>query len=339
MALLNQLISNEKADRKPAGFTVTMVHYSKLIPSEANNYSTEKIQELASMILLSGGIKQNLLARKKTPDTYELIAGHRRRLAVKYLVEELGREEFAMMPVHVERTGDLVSEVNLILTNCGARERSDWEKMMEVTRLTELMKAMQGGDNDERERFRSLFGKEPDLGGRELRKLVAETLGLSETKVAQLNHIDNSLAPELKERFREGNLKVSAANKAASLPPERQKELAVKQEISMSDVDERCVSESDTEIDLESVSDSDTGTADEKAMAQSDMEQSSDPELDEEYVVPTDLELAKIVYESKKRLLEMSLGTPGITGDVEPIRKIKIMVAALADYIKKLEAE
>lgn len=105
-----------------------MIHYSKLVPSENNNYSVDHINELANMILLSGGIKQNLLARKKSPDEYELIAGHRRRLAVKRLVEELGHPEFAMVPVHVEKEGDLLSEVNLILTNCGARERSDWER-------------------------------------------------------------------------------------------------------------------------------------------------------------------------------------------------------------------
>lgn len=68
-------------------------------------------------------------------------------------MEELGHEEYAMLPVHVERDGDLMSEVNLILTNCGARNRSDWERMMEVTRLTELLKAMQTGSQEERDRF------------------------------------------------------------------------------------------------------------------------------------------------------------------------------------------
>ena len=124
MALFESLIKDAgKGEKKAAGFAVTMVHYTKLIPSENNNYSMDSIKELAQMIVLAGGVKQNLLARKKTPDEYELIAGHRRRQAVKYLVEELGHEEYAMLPVHVERDGDLMSEVNLILTNCGARNR------------------------------------------------------------------------------------------------------------------------------------------------------------------------------------------------------------------------
>lgn len=257
MALFESLINSGKADKKPAGFTVTMVHYSKLIPSENNNYSMDSIKELAQMIVLAGGVKQNLLARKKTPDEYDLIAGHRRRQAVKYLVEELGREEYAMMPVHVERDGDLMSEANLILTNCGARNRSDWERMMEVTRLTDLLKAMQTGSQEEQERFREWIGLEPGLSGRELRKLVSDLTGMSETKIAQLNHINNSLAPEMMNKFEKGEIGVSVANEAAGLPPEKQQDLVRQETVRLADV--KAVSESDTEkTESVAVSDSDT---------------------------------------------------------------------------------
>ena len=168
MALLESMIKADKPSKKDyTGFAVTMVHYSKLIPSENNNYSVENIKELAYAILLSGGVKQNLLVRKKSPDEYELIAGHRRRLAVKYLVEELGYEEFSMMPVHVEKSDDVASEINLILTNSSARERSDWEKMMEVTRLTELMRILRTGSELDKEHFRKIFGQGPEISGRE----------------------------------------------------------------------------------------------------------------------------------------------------------------------------
>ena len=258
MALFENLIKDAgKGEKKAAGFAVTMVHYTKLIPSENNNYSMDSIKELAQMIVLAGGVKQNLLARKKTPDEYELIAGHRRRQAVKYLEEELGHEEYAMLPVHVERDGNLMSEVNLILTNCGARNRSDWERMMEVTRLTELLKAMQTGSQEERDRFREWIGLEPGLSGRELRKLVAELTGMSETKVAQLNHINNNLAPEMMDKFQTGQIGVSVANEAAGLPAEKQQELAGKDEVKLADV--KAVSDSDTGKEMGvSVSDSDT---------------------------------------------------------------------------------
>lgn len=248
MALLESMIKADKPSKKDyTGFAVTMVHYSKLIPSENNNYSVENIKELAYAILLSGGIKQNLLVRKKSPDEYELIAGHRRRLAVKYLVEELGYEEFSMMPVHVEKSDDVASEINLILTNSSARERSDWEKMMEVTRLTELMKILQTGSELDKERFRKIFGQGPEISGREMRKVVAEKLGLSETKVAQLRNIEKNLEPDLKKRFQQGDIGISVSNAAASLPPGEQKKLAEKEEIRIADVKKKAVSESDTE--------------------------------------------------------------------------------------------
>ena len=164
MAKLENLLSKPTKEDRP-GFAVTMIHYSKLYPSRNNNYSLENIQELANMILLSGEVKQNLVARKKAPDEYELIAGHRRRLAVKYLVEERGLERFAMVPVHLEKSDDVRSELNLILINAGARERSDYEKMNEVARLTELLQALQTGTEEDRELFREVSGQEPALVG------------------------------------------------------------------------------------------------------------------------------------------------------------------------------
>lgn len=298
MALFESLINDAgKGEKKAAGFAVTMVHYTKLIPSENNNYSMDSIKELAQMIVLAGGVKQNLLARKKTPDEYELIAGHRRRQAVKYLVEELGHEEYAMLPVHVERDGDLMSEVNLILTNCGARNRSDWERMMEVTRLTELLKAMQTGNQEEQDRFREWIGLEPGLSGRELRKLVAELTGMSETKVAQLNHINNSLAPEMMDKFRAGQIGVSVANEAAGLPVEKQQALASQEEVKLADV--KTVSESDTEKETEAgVSESDTEIPGQQKLRKDYPELCSQVQTD-----TMDLELREIYLNSLARKL------------------------------------
>ena len=248
MASLESLIKAKRTTTQSPAFSVTMIHYTKLIPSEMNAYSTESIEELANMIMLSGGVKQNLLARKTAPEEYELIAGHRRRLAVKYLVEERGLKEFAVVPVHVEKDGDLLSEIDLILTNCGARERSDWEKMMESTRMADLVKALQKGTEEEQKRFRAVFGCDPNMNARDLRKLVADTLGLSVTKVANLNHINSGLALELKERFKNGDIGVTVANEAAGLPPKRQIEIAEKETISIADVrGVKSVSESDTD--------------------------------------------------------------------------------------------
>lgn len=339
MALLESMIKADKPSKKDyTGFAVTMVHYSKLIPSENNNYSVENIKELAYAILLSGGVKQNLLVRKKSPDEYELIAGHRRRLAVKYLVEELGYEEFSMMPVHVEKSDDVASEINLILTNSSARERSDWEKMMEVTRLTELMKILQTGSELDKERFRKIFGQGPEISGREMRKVVAEKLGLSETKVAQLRNIEKNLEPDLKKRFQQGDIGISVSNAAASLPSGEQKKLAEKEEIRIADVKKKAVSESDTEkrkAEREIPYYEIPGQASFAAGAETGDEK---PETEEETLREplTDLQLLRDMLDKQKDLLRKFLQT-GLDENDDHIRKQKLLVGAIASMVTDME--
>jgi hypothetical protein len=113
---------------------------------------------------------------------------------------------------------------------------TDYDKMMEVTGLTECARRLQAGSEAERKKFRDVFGVEPGVSARELRRIVSEKLGLSETKAAQLNHISKSLQPELMEKFESGEIGVSVANAAASLPAEEQEHLAKKNKISIADV-------------------------------------------------------------------------------------------------------
>ena len=114
--------------------------------------------------------------------------------------------------------------------------------------MADLVKALQKGTEEEQKRFRAVFGCDPNMNARDLRKLVADTLGLSVTKVANLNHINSGLALELKERFKNGDIGVTVANEAAGLPPKRQIEIAEKETISIADVrGVKSVSESDTD--------------------------------------------------------------------------------------------
>lgn len=62
-------------------FSVVMLDVEDLMPSKDNFYATEGINELADAIELSGGIEQNLVVKPEAHGKYEVIAGHRRRLA------------------------------------------------------------------------------------------------------------------------------------------------------------------------------------------------------------------------------------------------------------------
>lgn len=242
MANLDEIMGIGSGDRKTEGrFKVQMVHYAKLLPSKQNQYSMSNIIELANMILLSGELKQNILAKKTAPDVYEIISGHRRQAAIRYLVEVKGLTEFQMVPVHLEESGDAIAKLNLYLTNAGQRDKTDYDYMIEVEGITEALEALQYGDERDRKVFYDFCELDPgyQVGGRTLRGIIAKKLGLSETKVANLKHINSKLSPELKEKFREGEIGISAANTAAGLSAEGQKKLAEIPSVSIADAEKQ----------------------------------------------------------------------------------------------------
>lgn len=166
--------------------------------------------------------------RRKAPgQRYEIIAGHRRWTAAKYLVDQ-GKEKFAMLPCHVQDGNDLIARINLIVTN-SQREKSAYVKMQEVIELEQLLQELAVGSENERAKFSRITGiklENENITARVLRKLVAKTAGLSETNVARLKHINSSLQPELKEVLEEGKIGISAADELARMAPEEQQEAA-----------------------------------------------------------------------------------------------------------------
>lgn len=249
MPKLNDIMAARPAEKRPQ-YTVQMIPYTQLIPNRENKYSLGEIEELANMIRLAGGISEPLFARKRAPGEYELISGHRRRLAVIHLVEKLGLEQFRLVPVHLENLDDIMARVTLYIANAGQRNKTDHDRMIEVVGLTESLESLRTGTPEHQEKFRELTGLEPQFAqANDIRAAVAEKLGLSVTKTAQLKHINNKLEPELKEKFKKQEIGYSAADKAASLPPESQRELAKKERISIKDVQEKEKSESDIQED------------------------------------------------------------------------------------------
>lgn len=220
-----------------AAFTVRMINYKKLIPSEENRYSMNEIEELANMIELAGGVKQNLLAKKIAPEEYELISGHRRRAAVEYLVEKKGMKQYEMVPVHLESAGSAADRLMMYLSNAGQRKKSDYDRMVEMEGVTGALWELQAGTEEDRKKFCEFCEVDvPErIGGRAFREVVARKLGLSVTKYANLAHISKNLSPELKARFESGEIGISTANAAASLSLEGQKQLAKEKNISLED--------------------------------------------------------------------------------------------------------
>lgn len=192
-------------------FKLEKVSVRKMKPSENNFYSIdeEEITRLARTIELVG-LQQNFVV-KKIPgtDEYEVIAGHKRRLAVLKLLDE-GKEEFEMQPCKVIYTDDdIKNELTLIFTNSTQRIRTDAEMMKEVEETDKLLKQLR--------ETQKIEGRTDEI--------IAQLIGSSKSQVARLKKINNKLIEPLKSEYEAGNISTAAADKTASLPVEKQKEV------------------------------------------------------------------------------------------------------------------
>lgn len=193
-----------------------MIPAENLLPSSGNFYSKEddRIKKMAASILMLStpdriGIQQNLVVKPiDGSDTYMILAGETRWRAVNYLLEA-GKLETDLIPCEVEQEGDPIrDELILIMTNSTQRERSDAEKMHEVSRLRVLLEE---------------YKKTHKLGGT-IQQAIGDMLGISKTKVGTLENIDRNLSPDLREDYEAGRLNTSVANKLAGMDKPLQEE-------------------------------------------------------------------------------------------------------------------
>lgn len=239
---INDILNNETKkkteEKKNTAKKVHMIHFSKLKRSDHQFYSETGIEELAEDLLLGKGIQQPLLVKRSGIGEYEIIAGHRRRLAAIYNYEK-GYEEFAFLPCIISEDGNFVDRLNLILTNKSQRRNlSAFEKMKELKELEDII-----------HEYEKTTGEK--IKARILRKELADVLGISETKVANLQNIDRNLSDQGKKKLENGDINISVATELAGLPEEKQDSLLENENISVKDVkelkkNEKNVSESDT---------------------------------------------------------------------------------------------
>lgn len=209
----------QETDAGPdASFQIAMIDVEDLLPCRDNFYQTESIDELAEAIELSG-IEQNLIVKPKAHGKYEVIAGHRRRLAVLKLVSE-GKEEYRKVPCRVKQQSDAIKDrLSLILTNSTARELTDWEKIQQVKELKSLLeeykKALEAENGERPKEGRVKMGR--------IREIVAEMLHTSATQIGRMEAVDNHLSQEFKEELQKGKIGISTAHELSRLGEEEQK--------------------------------------------------------------------------------------------------------------------
>ena len=178
-----------------------------------NGYSLADIEQLADNIQ-TVGLLQPLRLRPGTQGRYFVSSGHRRRLALRRLVQD-GDERFSRVPCIVDRDGasPALQELRLLYGNANNRAKTSADLAQEARRVESLLVRLKGEGFQFRGRTRTM---------------VAQLLQVSETRVANAQAIERGLAdPELLDAWRGGELPESLALRLARLDPTEQSDFVV----------------------------------------------------------------------------------------------------------------
>lgn len=173
-----------------------------------NGYSLADIEQLADNIQ-TVGLLQPLRLRPGTAGRYVVSSGHRRRLALRRLVQD-GDERFQRVPCIVDRDGasPALQELRLLYGNANNRAKTSADLAQEARRVEALLVRLKGEGFQFRGRTRTL---------------VARLLQVSETRVANAQAIQRGLKDtQLILWWECGMMSEAAALEAARMEPQDQ---------------------------------------------------------------------------------------------------------------------
>lgn len=287
-SVMDALNKNSKAgiDESPrARFRTKDVSIFKMYRNSMNFYSLDGIEELAGDILMYG-LKQNieLVYEPCEKGEYRIVAGERRWLALKRLVEQ-GYKEFEMATCKLTAPQDADEEqVEIIIANA-YREKSVGDMIEEEQRLKASLERMKAAGKQI---------KGYDLQSGRLREVISSMLHMSKTKIAQIEAVSNNLIPEFKEELDKERLTFSAAYELSGMTPEEQKEALEKYktdgELTHKDIREMKTGKAEPE----QVSESDTAEQQDAGIGMNPPEEN--PAAGEEYQTPHPEGITSICY-------------------------------------------
>lgn len=189
---------------------IRMIDIDELHPSADNFFEVTHIPEFAATILGQGGVKDNLLVTPLESGGYEIISGHRRTAAVRYLLDN-GDSISRLLPCLVQKyENEEDKQLDLILCNVATRQISDQDLWCSFERLDKYLK--------EKKEAGEKFGK--------IRDLLAEMLNVSPAQVSKMQNVTHNAIEPVKEAVANGDISIHTANEIAKLPEQQQEELA-----------------------------------------------------------------------------------------------------------------
>lgn len=184
-------------------------------PSPSNFYSMEGLDSLADNIA-TVGLMEPLRVREKN-GRYVVVSGHRRRAALRILVDRGEMDPHDKIPVFLESEPDpgqardkdaariALQQLRLIYANSDNRQYSSADKTREVQELTMI--------------FSELKRLGYEFPGK-IREHVAAAAHISDSRAARLAVIGKNLtAPKLREAYEAGRLGENAAYEIARRSP------------------------------------------------------------------------------------------------------------------------
>lgn len=191
------------------------IHISELYDGKFQyrdkNKTPEEIREeainLSVSIEMAGKVIEKPIVRKLADHRYEIISGHTRVRACRYLAEEVGKKEFEYVECYVEEMTDEEADYNTAAAN-----------VRKPTTEAELLHEI------EKERERAYKVKDPNVRGRLVEQLATK-YGRSKSTIGEYITISKNLSDKAREAFDSEVINKSAAVTMASLSHEEQDKL------------------------------------------------------------------------------------------------------------------
>ena len=204
-----------------------------IYPSEENEFDLQSINELAESIATIG-LEQNLVVKETDdPKVYQLITGHRRLEAMKYILTndtsidaKIRKEiERPLCKVISKEEDPLVTEFRLFETNLQARSNKEYELLGIIDKYLSLIQRA-------KEKGILINGKE--IKGK-TKELLSKQFGISERTAVKYTSVIKCEDDDLKQDIKDGKISINAAyeqiqekkkkeTKPAKLSPYKSKE-------------------------------------------------------------------------------------------------------------------
>lgn len=187
-----------------------------LIDDDPNNfYALDCLDELAANIELCG-LQQPIRVRASESGRYIIVSGHRRRAALRKLVED-GQSKYREVPCIEERdnVSPAMQKMRLILANMDTRKMSSADIAQQQIELEKIALELESEGYEIKGRKRDWF---------------SEILGVSKSKLARINVIRKKLIPLWAKQYDKNKISEDMAYELAKLPEDHQLKLQMLQD-------------------------------------------------------------------------------------------------------------